>query len=93
MPSDLISVACQHSGSYGPWYHVSRYRRSGARLLFVDSIGGHYRRYELSHLPTLADARTDALARWRAELGLVDSPAPMVAAGTLETETETETER
>lgn len=54
--NDEIVCLCQHSGSHGPWYHQSLYRRSpetASGYVFVERLGGHYndRRARESGLP------------------------------------------
>ena len=40
---DVCYRLCQHSGNWGPWYHISRYRRAAnGGWIYAKHIGGHY---------------------------------------------------
>lgn len=51
LPDEML-CGCTHQGNWGPWYHISLYRRShrSGAWVFVERLGGHYRRGEIKRM-------------------------------------------
>lgn len=50
-PTEIVVLA-QHQGTYGPWYHMSRYVRADtpSGWKFVEKLGGHMNHREAAKL-------------------------------------------